>query len=208
MLYRSCIKVRHSSAGMQPWDNKPYFQTLTDPLPAFSLLDHQHCMNSTAPWQAKQSPVSLTVCTERLQQSHVCSRAFGLPAIIHSGGASSLSRAIAIRLLTSARVAICQWWHNCMNFERLAGSEPRRRFGDMVLSRLIAALRFTGGCFIVSPGMAQPHAKITTDLLRYVCDRGICARDREMMKRAGNYHHHPNRRHYPSSPALHRRELS
>src|SRR5689334_5501183 len=94
-----------------------------------------------------------------------------------------------------------------MNFERLAGSEPRRCFGDMVSSILIAALRF--GCFIVWPGMAQPHAKITTDLLRYVCDRGICARDREMMKTAGNFHHHhPNRRHYPSSPTRLRPELA
>jgi hypothetical protein len=29
-------------------------------------------------------------------------------------------RATAARLLTSSRVAICQWWHNRMNFERLA----------------------------------------------------------------------------------------
>jgi len=57
-------------------------------------------------------------------------------------------RATATRLLTSSRVAICQWWHNCMNFERLAGSEPRRCLGDMVSSILIAALRFMGGRFI------------------------------------------------------------
>jgi hypothetical protein len=35
-----------------------------------------------------------------------------------------------------------------MNFERLAGSEPRRCLGDMVSSILIAALRFMGGRFI------------------------------------------------------------
>src|SRR5262249_13542199 len=29
----------------------PYFQT--DPLPAFSLSDHEHCMNSSAPYAAE-----------------------------------------------------------------------------------------------------------------------------------------------------------
>src|SRR5262249_14481435 len=38
-----------------------------------------------------------------------------------------------------------------MNFERLAGCEPRRCFGDMVSSILIAALRFMGCRFIVFP---------------------------------------------------------
>jgi hypothetical protein len=41
----------------------------------------------------------------------------------------------------------------------------------MVSSILIAELRFVAGRFIVFPGMVQPHAKFTTDLLRYVCDR-------------------------------------
>jgi hypothetical protein len=66
------------------------------------------------------------------------------------------------RLLASSRAAICQWWHSCMNFERLAGSEPRRCFGDMVSSSLIAALRFTDGRFIVVPYRQELRTTATT----------------------------------------------
>jgi len=84
-------------------------------------------------------------------------------------------RASATRLLTSSRAAICQWWHSCMNFERLAGSEPRRCFGDMVSSILIAALRFTDGRFIVSPLAAQCYARSQFELQAYERTGGVAS---------------------------------
>ena len=66
-----------------------------------------------------------------------------------------------------------------MNFERLAESEPRRCFGDMVSSSLIAGLRFADGRFIFVPtGQALGTALPPLNLINVALTEGSCSNAR------------------------------